>query len=351
MMMSLCFYLYHYAPEEEQNLTTVMLLFNNINDAEGKKTPDPVDRLFSNIPQNDTAYTYYRAWSSASGRTLASIKATFSSRMSVFNLPSMQALTYKDEMHLLDLATKKVAIFMVIPDNNSVYNFMAGTLYTQMFQQLYDYSDHVIHNPLERHVRFLMDEFANIALPNDYQKILSTSRSRNISFVIVLQDKQQIEAIFEKYYRTILANCEWKLFLGSLELETCKYFSELLGKETVIGRTWSRSYGRQGGSSRSEQLIERDLLTPNEVADLKKWECVMITPFHGSVRDLKFNLKKHPLYKLINDRKKDKPFLWGETNLAVGSLSIISSNYTGKVVDLPDPSGVIMDPDELDKLL
>ena len=350
MMMSLCFYVYHYAPEEEQNLSTVMLLFNNINDAEDKKGQDPVDRLFVNIPHDDTAYTYYKAWSSASGRTLASIKATFSSRMSVFNLPSMKALTYRDEMNLLDLATKKVAIFMVIPDNNSVYNFMAGTLYTQMFQQLYDYSDHVIHAPLQRHVRFLMDEFANIALPNDYQKILSTSRSRNVSFVIVLQDKQQIEAIFEKYYRTIMANCEWQLFLGSLELETCKYFSELLGKETVIGKTRSKNFGRQGGSTVSEQLIERPLMTPNEVRGLKKAECVMITPFHGTVMDRKYNLKKHPFYHLINDRRGDKPYLWGESPLSVGNVNLLDTDYTGAVANLPKPSGVLMDEDELDAI-
>ena len=296
MMMSLCLYLYHFAPKEEQNIANVMLMFNNINDSEDKKTADPVDRLFEKIPKDDTSYTYYKAWSSAVGRTLASIRATFSSRMSVFNLSSMKALTYKDEMNLLDLATKKVAIFMVIPDNNSVYNFMAGTLYTQIFQQLYDYADHVCNGPLPRHVRFMMDEFGNIALPNDYQKILSTSRSRNVSFVIVLQDKQQIEAIFEKYFRTIYGNCAWQLFLGSLELETCKYYSELLGKETIHAYTYTKNYGRQGGSSRQEQLIERDLMKPDEIRALPKQECVLYTPYYGVVRDLKYDMSRHPFY-------------------------------------------------------
>ncbi len=346
MMMSLCLYLYHYAPKEEQNIANVMLMFNNINDSEDKKAADPVDRLFARIPKDDTSYTYYMAWSSAVGRTLASIRATFSSRMSVFNLSSMKALTYKDELNLLDLATKKVAIFMVIPDNNSVYNFLAGTLYTQIFQQLYDYADHVCNGPLPRHVRFFMDEFCNVALPNDYQKILSTSRSRNVSFVIVLQDKQQIEAIFEKYYRTLYGNCAWQLFLGSLELETCKYYSELLGKETIHAYTYTKNYGRQGGSSRQEQLIERDLMKPDEVRALPKQECVLYTPYYGVVRDLKYDMTKHPFYSQISDGNGVPPYVWGESELSVGSIKILDPAYAGELVPLPKAGGVLLDVEE-----
>ena len=346
MMMSLCLYLYHFAPKEEQNMANIMLMFNNINDAEDKKVADPVDRLFARIPTDDTSYTYYKAWSSAVGRTLASIRATFSSRMSVFNLSSMKALTYKDEMNLLDLATKKVAIFMVIPDNNSVYNFMAGTLYTQVFQQLYDYADHVCNGPLPRHVRFYMDEFGNIALPNDYQKILSTSRSRNVSFVIVLQDKQQIEAIFEKYYRTIYGNCAWQLFLGSLELETCKYYSELLGKETVHAYTVTKNYGRQSGSSRQEQLLERDLMKPDEIRALPKRDCVLYTPYYGVVRDLKYDMSKHPMYGEISDGNGVPPYIWGEADLAIGTMEIIDSRYGGILTPLPKAKGELIDVEE-----
>ena len=350
MMMSLCLYLYHYAPPDEQNLATIMLLFNNINDSEDKKVQDPVDQLFSRIPRDDSAFTYYMAWSTAAGRTLASIRATFSSRMSVFNLDSMKALTYKDEINLLDLATKKVAVFMVLPDNNSVYNFMAGTLYTQMFQHLYHYSDHVIRGALPRHVRFFMDEFANIALPNDYQKVLSTSRSRNVSFVIVVQDKQQIEAIFEKHHRTIFGNCSWHMFLGSLELETCKYFSEVIGKETVHTYTTTKSYGKQSGTSRQEQLIERSLMTPNELRGLKKRQCVLITPDHGVVLDTKFDMKNHPNYRYAADRKGDIPYVWGESPQSIGSVSRIDPHYSGELTPLPETDGELMDPDELERM-
>ena len=343
MMMSLCLYLYHYAPKEEQNIANIMLMFNNINDAEDKKMADPVDRLFEKIPKDDTSYTYYKAWSSAVGRTLASIRATFSSRMSVFNLSSMKALTYKDELNLLDLATEKVAIFMVIPDNNSVYNFLAGTLYTQIFQQLYDYADHVCNGPLPRHVRFFMDEFCNVALPNDYQKILSTSRSRNVSFVIVLQDKQQIEAIFEKYYRTLYGNCAWQLFLGSLELETCKYYSELLGKETIHAYTYTKNYGRQAGSSRQEQLIERELMKPDEVRALPKKECVLYTPYYGVVRDLKYDMTRHPFYDQISDGNGVPPYVWGEAELALGGVRVLDPSYAGRLAVLPELKGELLE--------
>ncbi len=346
MMMSLCLYLYHFAPKEEQCLANVMLLFNHINDAEEKKTPDPVDRLFAKIPREDTAYNYYAAWSSATGKTLASIRATFSSRMSVFNLDSMKALTYKDEMNLLDLATKKVAIFMVIPDNNSVYNFLAGTLYTQIFQQLYDYADHVCNGPLPQHVRFYMDEFPNVSLPDDYQKILSTSRSRNVSFVIVLQDKQQIEALFEKVYRTLYGNCAWQIFLGSLELETCKYYSELLGKETIHTYTYTKNYGRQSGTSRQEQLVERELMKPDEIRALPKDECIIYTPYYGVVRDKKYDLKKHPLYESISDGNGVPPYLWGEAELAVATVDVLSQDYRGEISPLPELNGVLLGTEE-----
>ena len=350
MMMSFCLYLYHFAPKNEQNMSTIMKIFGYIDDSETKKNDDPVDKLFKRIKNaKESSYGYYEMWSSAKGRTLSSVRATFASRMSVFNLESMQSMTFKDEMDILDLATKKVAVFMIIPDNNSVYNFMAGTLYTQMFQQLYDYADHVANGPLPRPVRFFMDEFSNIALPDDYQKILSTSRSRNISFVIVLQDKQQIEAIFEKYYRTLYGNCAWQLFLGSLELETCKYYSELMGKCTIHAYTYTKNYGRQGGSSRQEQLIQRDLRTPGEVRGLSKKKCFLITPYYGVIQDYKYDLKKHEFYAGVSDGKDDKPYEWGASPLSVGTVEVVDNHYAGKLAILPKAEGHLLDVDEYEK--
>lgn len=353
VMMSLCLYLYHFAPPQERNMDMVIHLFNQIDTSEQKKDKDPIDLLFGDIEdKTDTAYTYYSAWSTAKGVTLASICATFSAKMSVFNLNSMKQLTYTDEIGIPDLARKKVAVYMIIPDNNTVYNFIAGTLYTQMFQRLYDIADNEYNGPLPRAVRFFMDEFANIALPNDYTRILSTSRSRNVSFIIVLQDKQQIEAIFEKYYRTIYGNCAFYLFLGSMELETCKYYSELLGKETIVVTNWTRNYGRNGGSSKQIQLMARELKSPDELMRLDSKKCILYT-HQGVVEDYKYDVRDHPLYHRIADKPGDTIYDWGSAPLVdQGGLTMMPADYRG-VLTFPEKpeNSELLDPEEIDRKL
>lgn len=356
MMMSFCLYIYHYAPLEEQNFDTIMQMYQQIDTSEQKKGPTILDKLFEKIPKSDPAYGYYKGWSTAAGRTLASICSTFSSKMTVFNLDSMKALTFKDEMQLLDLATEKVAIFLLLPDDNAVYNFLAGTIYTQTFQQLYDYADNVVHGPLPQHVRFYMDEFANIALPNDYQKILSTARSRNMSFCIVLQDKQQIEAIFEKYYRTLYGNCSIYLFLGSGEYETCKYYSDLLGDETVVVYNWTRQYGRNGGMSRAENRVSRKIKTPDEIMRLsKEGKCIVyISGEHGSI-DNKYDMTRHRNYKYISDgeRTVENMYKWGGSDLAIGSVRLLGNRYGG-VIDSPpkiNEKWRLLSQDQIDRIM
>ena len=352
LMLSLCFYLFHFAPKDEQNMDMVIQMANAITSSDEKKNPDAVAMLFEAIEdKNDTAYTYYTAWSVAQDVTLTSILTTFKSRMAVFNLESMKRLTYTDEIGIRDLADGKVAIFMVIPDNTKVYNFIAGTLYTQMFQQLYDIADNECCGPLPRPVRFFMDEFANVALPDDYNTILSTSRSRNVSFIIVLQDKQQIEAIFEKYWRNIYGNCAFYLFLGSMELETCKYYSDLLGKETIVVTNWTKNYGKGGGSSKQEQKVGRELLTPDELRSIGRRRCVLYTQDYGACFDFKYNMKHHPLYRKLADRKGDKPYDWGSAPYLEDSAVSLLKSYNGPVARLPEVNGELMDPEEIERMI
>lgn len=355
MLMSFILFIFHYCPIEEQNFDTVMHMYHQIEITEQKGEPSILDKIYDKIPEDDPAYGYYKDWSVAQGRTLASICSTFSSRMTVFNLDSMKSLTYKDEMGITDLATKKVAIFLLLPDDNAVYNFLAGTLYTQTFQQLYDYADNVVHGALPQHVRFYMDEFANIALPNDYQKILSTARSRNMSFVIVLQDKQQIEAIFEKYYRTIYGNCSTYLFLGSGELETCKYYSELLGDETVVVYNWTKNYGRNSGMSRSENRVARKLMTPDEVKKLDKKECIVYINNEYAVKDNKTDMTQHRYYRFISDGEFEEAnrYDWGTCDDAIGDITVLSNSYGGHLDTLPETKEkwVLLSDEEIEKMI
>ena len=355
MLMSFVLYIFHYCPMEEQNFDTVMFMYHQIQIMEEKKGPTILDKLYGRIPKEDPAYGYYKDWSIAQGRTLASICSTFSSRMTVFNLDSMKSLTYKDEMGIIDLATKKVAIFLLLPDDNAVYNFLAGTLYTQTFQQLYDYADNVVHGPLPQHVRFYMDEFANIALPNDYQKILSTARSRNMSFAIVLQDKQQIEAIFEKYYKTLYGNCSTYLFLGSHEYDTCKYYSDLLGDETVVVYNWTRNYGKNAGMSRAENRVARKLKTPDELMRLPKDKCIVYLNNEFASEDFKTDMTCHRYYSLISDgdNKEANRYDWGTSDKSIGDISVLSNRYNGRldVLKKTDENWILLDYETIEKMI
>ena len=360
LLMSIILYLYCFAPPDEQNFDMVLEIMSVIDSSEeqnGSGTPKRHELLFDAIPHDSTAYRYYTMWNSAKGRTLSSIVATLSAKMAVFSLESMRKLTYYDEMDIPDLATEKVAVFMLLPDDNKVYNFIAGTLYTQMFQQLYDYADNVCHGPLPRHVRFFMDEFSNIALPDDYEKILSTSRSRNISFAIVLQDKSQIEALYKDTYKTLIANCAFKLFLGSNELETCKYFSEMLGKETVKSVTYNKTYGLHGSTTRNEQLIGRELLTADELmTKLKSDECILYSSNKYAVIDKKNDISYHPYYKYVADGKHNPERLydWGRDSYSTGTLQMITGNYEGTFTPLrsDDKSEwTLLEEDEIEKIL
>lgn len=353
MLISFMMYLFHYAPPEEQNFPTVMKMIHEVKTSEGMKQEiSAIDILFTQLDTDDPAFGYYKTWSSAKGRTLASILATLQAKMTVFNLESMRKLTYCDELALSELGTKKVALFCITPDNTKSYNFLAGIMYTQLIQQLYDYADNVCHGPLPQKVMFLWDEFANIALPDDYEQILSTARSRNIGFAIVLQNKQQIEALYKEVYQSMIGNCDTFLFLGSNELETCKYFSELMGDETVIVRTYNKTYGMHGSITRQENKVARKLMTPDELRKLNKRKAILIIRGEDPVIDNKIVLRKCKNYKHLADglRTKKNAYDWGQTNYASGTVDILPANYSNKITPLPRTTSRLMEEDELQKL-
>ena len=325
LLLSLIFYLWYEAPEEEQNFTMVMEM---LRAGEVKEDDDmymsPLDVLFEYLEKdnpNHIALKYYRDYHSGSAKTLKSIQITLASRLEKFNLESLSKLTITDELELEKLGEKKMALFALIPDNDTSFNFLVSILYTQLFQQLFYIADHKYNGRLPVHVHFLMDEFANVSLPDDFDKILSVMRSRNISVSIILQNLAQLKALFEKQWESIVGNCDEFLYLGGNEQSTHKYVSELLGKETIDTNTYGKSSGRSGNYSTNYQISGRELLTPDEVRLLDNKYAILFIRGERPIMDFKYDILKHPNVAFTTDGK-EKPYLHGGTENAIASIIV-----------------------------
>lgn len=305
LLLALIFYLRYEAPEEEQNFPMVMemLRAGAIEDEEDNR-PTPLDNLFSDLEMENPdhiAVKYYHNYHSGSAKTIQSIQITLAARLEKFNLESLAAITQTDELDLPYMGEKKVALFALIPDNDSSFNFLVSILYTQLFQQLFYSADHVHGGSLPVPVHFLMDEFANVSLPDDFDKILSVMRSRGVSVSIILQNLAQLKALFEKAWESIVGNCDEFLYLGGNEQSTHKYVSELLGKETIDTNTFGKSSGRSGNYSTNYQISGRELLTPDEVRMLDNQYAILFIRGERPVMNFKYDILKHPDVKLTAD--------------------------------------------------
>ena len=325
LLMALVLYLHHEAPPEEQNFAMVMEL---LSAGEVKENNDsyqsPLDILFYQLSirePNHIAVKYYNNYRSGSGKTLKSIQITLMARLEKFNLQSLASLTMTDEMDLPSLGEKKVALFAQIPDNDSSFNFLVSVLYTQLFQQLFSLADRKYGGALPVHVHFLMDEFSNVSLPDDFDKILSVCRSREVSCSIILQNLAQLKALFEKQYESIIGNCDSFLYLGGNEKETHKYVSELLGKETISTTNNGKTKGKSGSFSTNYQTTGRELLTPDEVRMLDNDYALYFLRGERPVIDRKYNILKHPNVKLSADGGA-APFIHGGAKYAIGSVKL-----------------------------
>ena len=305
LLLALVFYLYYEAPPEEQNFPMVMEM---IRAGEVREDDDeyqsPLDELFDRLERRNPehiALKYYRSYHSGAAKTLKSIQITLISRLEKFNLTSLASITQHDEMELWSLGERKTAVFAVIPDNDSSFNFIVGMLYTQLFQQLYYQADVVHGGRLPIHVHFVMDEFANVALPDEFDKLLATMRSREISVSIIIQNLAQLKALFEKQWESIVGNCDEFLYLGGNEQSTHKYVSELLGKETIDMNTYGQSKGRNGSYSTNWQLAGRELMTPDEVRMLDNRYALLFIRGERPIMDLKYDIMKHPNLALTTD--------------------------------------------------
>jgi type IV secretion system protein VirD4 len=325
LLLALIFYLHYEAPEEEQNFPMVMemLRAGAIEDEEDNR-PSPLDNLFADLEFDEPehiAVKYYHNYHSGSAKTLKSIQITLAARLEKFNLESLASMTTTDELDLPSLGEKKVALFALIPDNDSSFNFLVSILYTQLFQQLFYSADHEHGGALPVPVHFLMDEFANVSLPDDFDKILSVMRSRGVSVSIILQNLAQLKALFEKQWESIVGNCDEFLYLGGNEQSTHKYVSELLGKETIDTNTYGKSSGRSGNYSTNYQISGRELLTPDEVRMLDNQYAILFIRGERPVLDFKYDILKHPNVALTADGKAGV-YKHGEVTDDVATISV-----------------------------
>lgn len=323
LFLVLVFYLKYEAPPDEQNFPMVMEL---LRAGEVREDDDgyvsPLDELFDRLEmqnQEHIAVKYYKDYHSGSAKTLKSIQITLAARLENFNLESVASLTATDELDLPSLGEKKVALLALIPDNDTSFNFLVSILYTQLFQQLFYLADHKYSGSLPVHCHFIMDEFANVSLPDDFDKILSVMRSRGVSVSIILQNLAQLKALFEKQWQSIVGNCDEFLYLGGNEQSTHKYVSELLGKETIDTNTYGKSSGRSGNYSTNYQISGRELMTPDEVRMLDNRYALLFLRGELPVMDFKYDILKHPNVSQTVDGGKP-PYVHGEPTKAVATL-------------------------------
>ena len=314
LLEALMLYLYHYAPEDEQNFTMVMemLTYAEVKE-DDEEYESPLDELFYSLRKTDPqslALKQYEIYRSGATKTIQSILISVGVRLAAFNLDSMASLTRFDELELDKIGERKTALFAVIPDNDSTFNFLVGMLYTQLFQMLYYQADYLYGGELPIPVHFLMDEFANVALPDEFDKLLSTMRSRQIFVSIILQNLAQIKTLFKDSWESIVGNCDELYYLGGNEQSTHKFISEYLGKETLDTNTFGKSTGHSGSYSTNYQQTGRELLTPDEVRLLNNDYGLLFIRGELPIMDKKYDLLKHPNINETTDGKQ-KPYIHG----------------------------------------
>lgn len=305
LLQALMLYLIREAPEDEQTFAMILEMISSAEVREDDETfQSPLDLLFENLENRDPlniAVKQYKVFKQAAGKTAKSILVSAGVRLAAFNLSQIAGLTCIDEMDLADLGEKKVALFCCIPDSDPSLNYLVGLLYTQAFQTLYQLADRKYGGRLPVHVHAVMDEWANISLPDDFEKLLSTMRSREISVSIIVQNIAQIKALYKDAWESIIGNCDSLLYLGGNEASTHEYLSKALGKETLATNTYGQSKGRSGSYSTNWQQAGRELLQPDEIRKLDNRYAILLLRGEAPMLDEKYDLMSHPGIRLTPD--------------------------------------------------
>lgn len=298
-------YLIHEAPPEEQTLDMVLYMLNCAGASEEDESyQSPLDLLFEALEDEEpdhVAVREYQIFKQAEGRTAKSILITAAVRLSAFILPEINRITSHDELELHLLGERKQAVFCVIPDNDSTFSFLVGMLYTCTFQSLYYRADKLHQGGLPVPVRLMMDEFCNVALPDEFGKIQATMRSRNIMSTIILQNISALKALYKNEWEGLLGNADTMLYLGGNEQSTHKYISEMLGKQTIKVQSSGQTKGRNGSISINYQTIGRELMTPDEVRAMDNRYALLFIRGEHPVMDQKLDILKHRNLKYTED--------------------------------------------------
>lgn len=303
---ALMLYLLSEAPKEEQNFEMLMFMLECARVMEeDEQYQSPLDLLFQALEErepNHVAVREYKVYKQAAGKTAKSILVTASVRLAAFIFPQYAAMMQTDEMDFASLGERKRAIFCIIPVNDGSMNYLVSMLLTQCFQQLYLRSDERYNGRLPVPVRVIQDEWANVAQPDSYPKVLATCRSYNIGINIIVQNIHSIKALYKDEWETVIGNCDTLLFLGGgNEPTSLEFISKLLGKETVHTRTRGQTKGRSGSSSVNFQQTGRDLMTPDEIRMLPSDDALLLIRGEKPVRDKKYDIRRHPNVQRTTD--------------------------------------------------
>lgn len=305
LLQALMLYLLHEAPAEEQNFPMIMEMLGSAQvKEEDEEYQSSLDILFERLEMrkpDSIAVKQYQIYKQAAGKTAKSILISVGVRLAAFNLKEIANLTCTDELDLASIGEKKVALFCCIPDADTSLNYLVGMIYSNLFQTLYYVADRKYGGRLPVPVHCIMDEWPNVALPDDFDKILATMRSRAISCSIIIQNMAQMKALFKDSWESLVGNCDELLYLGGNEKEGHKYISELLGKETLDTNTYGQTKGRNGSYSTNYQQTGRELFTPDEIRLLDNRKAILFVRGERPMLDDKYNLKKHPNVKWTED--------------------------------------------------
>lgn len=330
LLQALMLYLLHEAPPEEQNFAMIMEMLGSAQvKEEDEDYESPLDILFDRLEMRDPdsiAVKQYHIYKQAAGKTAKSILISVGVRLAAFNLPQIAKLTNTDELDLSSMGERKVALFCCIPDADTSLNYLVGMIYSQLFQTLYYMADRVHGGALPVPVNCIMDEFPNVSLPNEFEKILATCRSRSIYCSIIIQNMSQLKALFKDSWESLVGNCDEFLYLGGNEKETHKYVSELLGKETIDTNTYGQTKGKSGSYSTNFQQSGRELLQPDEVRMLDNQNALLFIRGERPILDAKYDLMKHPNIRYTEDGGAG-PFNYAKASLAHDDFTFDETRY------------------------